>query len=67
MGERGMADMGEMEMPLPDSTARMMSGEGPFGCLEMGGTFSVLKVCKDQRRGTTRTQGGSSTHKGRGL
>ena len=51
MGERGMADMGEMEMPLPDNTARMMSGEGPFGSVEMGGMFSVLKVRKDQKRG----------------
>ena len=29
MGERGMADMAEMEMPLPDNTAPMMGGEGP--------------------------------------
>jgi hypothetical protein len=51
MGERGMADMGEMEMPLPDNTARMMSGEGPFGSVEMGGMFSVVKVRKEQKRG----------------
>ena len=44
MGERGMADMGEMEMPLPDNTLPMMTGTGPFGPLEMGGMFSVLKV-----------------------
>jgi hypothetical protein len=31
MGERGMADMGEMEMPLPDNTLPMMTGQGPFG------------------------------------
>jgi hypothetical protein len=29
MGERGMADMGEMEMPIPDNTAPMMTGTGP--------------------------------------
>jgi hypothetical protein len=29
MGERGMADMGEMEMPLPDNTVPMMTGKGP--------------------------------------
>jgi hypothetical protein len=51
MGERGMADMGEMEMPIPDNTAPMMSGTGPFGALEMGGMFSVLKVRKDQKPG----------------
>jgi FtsP/CotA-like multicopper oxidase with cupredoxin domain len=44
MGERGMADMGEMEMPLPDNTLPMMTGTGPFGPIEMGGMFTVLKV-----------------------
>lgn len=51
MSERGMADMTEMEMPLPDNTAAMMTGEGPFGSLEMGGMFSVVKIRKDQRHG----------------
>jgi len=51
MGERGMADMGEMEMPIPDNTARMMTGEGPFGSVEMGGMFSVVKVRKHQKPG----------------
>jgi len=51
MGERGMADMGEMQMPIPDNTAPMMTGTGPFGPLEMGGMFSVLKVRKDQKPG----------------
>ena len=49
MGERGMADMGSMEMPLPDNTLPMMSGQGPFGGVEMGGMFSILKVRKDQK------------------
>ena len=44
MGERGMADMGEMEMPLPDNTLPMMTGIGPFGAMAMGGMFSVVKV-----------------------
>jgi hypothetical protein len=44
MGERGMADMGEMEMPLPDNTLPMMTGQGPFGPIEMGGMFTVVKV-----------------------
>ena len=51
MGERGMADMAEMEMPLPDNTLPMMTGQGPFGGVEMGGMFSVLKVRKDQKPG----------------
>jgi len=44
MGTKGMADMGEMEMPLPDNTVPMMTGWGPHGALEMGGMFSVVKV-----------------------
>ncbi len=49
MGERGMADMAEMEMPLPDNTLPMMSGQGPHGAIEMGGMFTVVKVRADQR------------------
>ncbi len=44
MGERGMADMGEMEMPIPDNTLPMMTGTGQFGAIEMGGMFTVVKV-----------------------
>jgi manganese oxidase len=51
MGERGMADMAEMQMPLPDNTLPMMTGDGPFGSVEMGGMFSMLKVRKDQKPG----------------
>ena len=51
MGERGMKDMTEMEMPLPDNTAAMMAGQGPFGAVGMGGMFSVVKVRKEQKRG----------------
>jgi hypothetical protein len=40
-----------MEMPLPDNTAAMMAGEGPFGAVGMGGMFSVVKVRKDQKPG----------------
>lgn len=51
MGEHGMAehqvhtDMGHMEGP--ENTMPMMMGEGPFGKLEMGGMFTVVKV-RDQ-------------------
>jgi hypothetical protein len=48
MGERGMADMTEMEMAIPENTLPMMTGDGPYGSLEMGGMFTVLKVRKDQ-------------------
>jgi FtsP/CotA-like multicopper oxidase with cupredoxin domain len=51
MGERGMHDMTEMSMPLPDNTAPMMAGEGPFGPVAMGGMFSMLKVRRGLKRG----------------
>jgi len=57
MGERGMADMAEMPMPLPDNTVPMMSGAGPFGSVEMGGMFTVLKVRRDQKPGDYRDPG----------
>ena len=44
MGDKGMADMGSMEMALPDNTLPMMSGQGPFGSIEMGGMFTLVKV-----------------------
>jgi hypothetical protein len=44
MGAAGMAEMGEMEMPMPDNTLPMMTGFGQFGPMEMGGMFSVVKV-----------------------
>jgi len=46
MGSRGMAEMQEMarHMPGPENTLAMMAGDGPFGNIEMGGMFTVLKV-----------------------
>ena len=38
-------------MPLPENTLPMMGGEGPFGSVEMGGMFSILKVRKHQKPG----------------
>jgi len=57
MGERGMADMGEMQMPLPDNTAPMMTGAGPYGPVEMGGMFTLLKVRRNQKPGDYRDPG----------
>lgn len=51
MGERGMADMGEMEMELPENTFPMMTGTGPYGPIEMGGMFTTLKVRAEQKPG----------------
>ena len=51
MGKSGMAemsDMVDMGMALPENTLPMMSGQGPFGPVEMGGMFTVVKVRKNQ-------------------
>ena len=57
MGGRGMADMGEMEMPLPDNTLPMMSGKGPVGAMEMGGMYTVVKVRVGLARGDYKVPG----------
>ena len=64
MGERGMADMGAMEMPLPENTLPMMTGQGPFGALEMGGMFSVVKVREGLARNDYKDPAGSSIRRG---
>jgi hypothetical protein len=45
MGETGMGGM--MEMGRPKNTLPMMTGTGPFGPIEMGGMFTVVKVRDD--------------------
>jgi hypothetical protein len=57
MGDRGMHDMAEMEMPLPDNTLPMMTGTGPFGPVGMGGMFSVVKVRDTVARGDFKDPG----------
>ena len=42
MGQSGMGDM--MEMGAPRNSIPMKGGEGPFGRIDMGGMFTVLKV-----------------------
>jgi len=44
-------------MPIPDNTAPMMTGEGSFGSVEMGGMFSVLKVRDNQPAGDYKNPG----------
>ena len=48
MGTNGMGD--RMDMGQPPNTLPMMTGRGPFGDIQMGGMFTVLKV----REGITR-------------
>ena len=61
MGENGMGehqdhtDSGHMQGP--DNTLPMMMGKGPFGNLEMGGMFTVLKVRDELAPGDFRDPG----------
>ncbi len=61
MGQHGMAehqshgDMGHM--PGPVNTVPMMLGKGPYGNLEMGGMFTVIKVRDGLRAGDFRDPG----------
>jgi len=51
MGEHGMAEhqahTDSGHMPGPPNTLPMMGGHGPYGRLEMGGMFTVVKVRDD--------------------
>lgn len=49
MGESGMGNMQDMatHMRGPKNTLPMMGGVGPFGNIEMGGMFTIVKVRDD--------------------
>lgn len=55
MGEGGMAEhqdhIDSGHMRGPKNTLAMMAGKGPFGNIEMGGMFTVIKVRDEQPRG----------------
>ncbi|MCB1576859.1 MAG: hypothetical protein KDI81_05790, partial [Xanthomonadales bacterium] len=60
MGRDGMSEHAEhvaMGMSGPANTLPMMSGQGPFGNIEMGGMFTVLKVRDDLAPGDYRDPG----------
>jgi hypothetical protein len=46
-----------MGMPGPENTLPMMTGTGPFGSVEMGGMFSVVKVREGLARGDYKDPG----------
>ena len=50
MGSTGMGEMAQMGMAVPRNSIPMVGGKGPFGPIDMGGMFTVLKV----RDGITR-------------
>ena len=39
-----MGDMGDLGMPLPRNSIAMKGGPGPFGTIDMGGMFTVVKI-----------------------
>jgi manganese oxidase len=47
MGQNGMGDMGDMQMPVPRNSKPMAGGTGPFGSITMGGMFTIVKVRED--------------------
>jgi manganese oxidase len=44
MGQTGMGEMAEMDMPSPANSLAMRPTPGPFGAIDMGGMFTVIKV-----------------------
>jgi FtsP/CotA-like multicopper oxidase with cupredoxin domain len=44
MGRDGMGEMAEMAMPQPANSISMMGGAGPFGTIDMGGMFTIVKI-----------------------
>jgi len=44
MGHDGMGSMSAMNMPLPRNSISMVATPGPFGPIDMGGMFTILKV-----------------------
>jgi FtsP/CotA-like multicopper oxidase with cupredoxin domain len=65
MGDTG-GSMGDMEMPLPDNTLPMMTGQGPFGGIEMGGMFTVVKIREGLARNDYKDPGWYSQPPGTG-
>jgi manganese oxidase len=47
----------KMAMPLPENTLPMMAGAGPYGDIEMGGMFTVMKIRTDLAHGDYRDPG----------
>jgi hypothetical protein len=44
MGQTGMGGMGEMSMAMPRNSVPMKGAAGPFGFIDMGGMFTIVKV-----------------------
>jgi manganese oxidase len=46
-----------MNMPLPENTLAMMTGAGPYGDIQMGGMFTVMKIREGIAQGNYRDPG----------
>jgi FtsP/CotA-like multicopper oxidase with cupredoxin domain len=44
MGENGMAEMGEMGMPIPPNSVPMVGAPAPYDYITMGGMYTNIKV-----------------------
>jgi FtsP/CotA-like multicopper oxidase with cupredoxin domain len=44
MGHGGMGGMGEMAMAVPPNSVPMKGADGPFGYIDMGGMFTIVKI-----------------------
>jgi FtsP/CotA-like multicopper oxidase with cupredoxin domain len=53
MGNTGMGEMGRMKMRHPENTIPMKGLEGPYGYIDMGGMFTVIKVRKEVTASTS--------------
>jgi manganese oxidase len=51
MNPGGAMNNMQMSMPLPENTLPMMTGSGPYGDIEMGGMFTVMKIRANLARG----------------
>jgi FtsP/CotA-like multicopper oxidase with cupredoxin domain len=47
----------QMNMPMPENTLPMMAGLGPYGEVEMGGMFTVMKIRANLAHGDYRDPG----------
>jgi FtsP/CotA-like multicopper oxidase with cupredoxin domain len=56
MNGGAMSNM-QMSMPMPENTLPMMAGAGPYGEIEMGGMFTVMKIRANLAHGDYRDPG----------
>ena len=49
MGANGMGEMAEHQgmMAMPRNSIPMLGGQGPYGPIDMGGMFTIVKVRDD--------------------